>query len=83
MSRKKLEPIHPAEILLEKFLKPMGIGRDLIGFCAHMLHIPSFLRLVDPYDSAYKAFLPFFAPTLIRIASGYPQPSSSFPFITI
>ncbi|NOY52550.1 MAG: HigA family addiction module antidote protein [Deltaproteobacteria bacterium] len=27
MSRKKLEPIHPGEILLEEFLKPMGISQ--------------------------------------------------------
>ena len=27
MNRKKLAPIHPGEILLEEFLKPMGISQ--------------------------------------------------------
>lgn len=27
MSRRELEPIHPGEILLEEFLKPMGISQ--------------------------------------------------------
>jgi addiction module HigA family antidote len=27
MSKRKLEPIHPGEILLEEFLKPMGISQ--------------------------------------------------------
>ncbi len=27
MSNKKIEPIHPGEILLEEFLKPMGISQ--------------------------------------------------------
>jgi addiction module HigA family antidote len=27
MSRKKLDPIHPGEILLEEFLRPMGISQ--------------------------------------------------------
>jgi addiction module HigA family antidote len=27
MSNKKMEPIHPGEILLEEFLKPMGISQ--------------------------------------------------------
>jgi len=27
MSTKKMEPIHPGEILLEEFLKPMGISQ--------------------------------------------------------
>ena len=27
MARKKLSPIHPGEILLEEFLKPMGISQ--------------------------------------------------------
>ena len=27
MSKKKLDPIHPGEILLEEFLKPMGISQ--------------------------------------------------------
>ena len=27
MKRKKLDPIHPGEILLEEFLKPMGISQ--------------------------------------------------------
>lgn len=27
MSKKKLDPIHPGEILIEEFLKPMGISQ--------------------------------------------------------
>ncbi len=27
MSKKKFEPVHPGEILLEEFLKPMGISQ--------------------------------------------------------
>ncbi len=28
MSSKKIAPIHPGEILLEEFLKPMGISQN-------------------------------------------------------
>ncbi len=39
MSRaKKLSPIHPAEILLEEFLKPLGMS---INRLAEDLHVPS------------------------------------------
>ena len=31
MSKKKIPPIHPGEILLEEFLKPMDISQNQIG----------------------------------------------------
>ena len=31
MIEKKFEPIHPGEILLEEFLKPMGISQNQLG----------------------------------------------------
>ncbi len=36
MSETKLPPIHPGEILLEEFLKPLGLSEDEL---AHDLHI--------------------------------------------
>ncbi len=37
MARKKLSPIHPGEVLLEEFLKPLGVGQYRV---AKDLHIP-------------------------------------------
>ena len=31
MSNKKIPPIHPGEILLEEFLKPMGLSQNKIA----------------------------------------------------
>ncbi len=31
MSRKKLQPIHPGEVLLEEFLKPMGLSQNRLA----------------------------------------------------
>lgn len=31
MSRKKIPPIHPGEILMEEFLKPMGMSQNKIA----------------------------------------------------
>ncbi|OPZ73093.1 MAG: putative HTH-type transcriptional regulator YbaQ [bacterium ADurb.Bin478] len=31
MAAKKMEPLHPGEILLEEFLKPMGISQNRIA----------------------------------------------------
>ena len=31
MSSKKIAPIHPGEILLEEFLKPMGISQNRLA----------------------------------------------------
>ncbi|OHB70786.1 MAG: addiction module antidote protein, HigA family [Planctomycetes bacterium RBG_16_41_13] len=31
MSANKMEPVHPGEILLEEFLKPMGISQNRIA----------------------------------------------------
>src|SRR5262249_43483540 len=39
MSRpKKLPPIHPGEILLQKFLKPLGMSMNKL---AYQLHVPA------------------------------------------
>jgi addiction module HigA family antidote len=37
MARKKLSPIHPGEVLLEEFLKPLGVSQYRV---AKDLHIP-------------------------------------------
>ena len=37
MRKKKLEPIHPGEILMEEFLKPMGLSRNRL---AQELRVP-------------------------------------------
>ena len=31
MSKDKIQPVHPGEILLEEFLKPMGISQNRLG----------------------------------------------------
>ena len=31
MSKKKLPPVHPGEVLLEEFLKPMGISQNRLA----------------------------------------------------
>mgnify|MGYP001167486033 FL=1 len=31
MAAKKIEPLHPGEILLEEFLKPMGISQNRVA----------------------------------------------------
>ncbi len=31
MKRKKLDPIHPGEILMEEFLKPMGLSQNQLA----------------------------------------------------
>lgn len=31
MTRKRLEPVHPGEVLLEEFLKPMGISQNRLA----------------------------------------------------
>ena len=37
MRKKKLEPIHPGEILMEEFLKPMGLSQNRL---AQELRVP-------------------------------------------
>ena len=37
MARKKLSPIHPGEVLLEEFLKPLGVSQYRV---AKDLHVP-------------------------------------------
>jgi addiction module HigA family antidote len=31
MARRKLEPVHPGEVLLEEFLKPMGLSQNRLA----------------------------------------------------
>jgi addiction module HigA family antidote len=31
MSEKMLQPVHPGEVLLEEFLKPMGLSQNRLG----------------------------------------------------
>jgi len=31
MARKKLDPVHPGEVLFEEFLKPMGISQNRLA----------------------------------------------------
>jgi addiction module HigA family antidote len=31
MKRKKLDPVHPGEVLLEEFLKPMGLSQNKLA----------------------------------------------------
>jgi len=31
MSREKLSPVHPDEVLMEEFLKPMGLSRNRLA----------------------------------------------------
>ena len=31
MGKKKLEPVHPGEVLLEEFLKPMGLSQSRVA----------------------------------------------------
>jgi antitoxin HigA-1 len=31
MKKKKLSPIHPGEVLLEEFLKPMGLSQNKLA----------------------------------------------------
>ena len=31
MSEQKLKPVHPGEVLLEEFLKPMGLSQNRLG----------------------------------------------------
>jgi addiction module HigA family antidote len=31
MSKKKLDPVHPGEILMEEFLKPMGLSQNALS----------------------------------------------------
>jgi addiction module HigA family antidote len=38
MNRKRLPPIHPGEILLEEFLKPMGLSQYRL---AKDIHVPA------------------------------------------
>ena len=38
MSRSKLSPIHPGEVLLEEFLKPMGLSQNRLALA---LRVPA------------------------------------------
>ena len=49
----KLLPVHPGEILLEEFLKPMGISQYRV---AHSVHVPP--RRINPDYTLEIKFLP-------------------------
>ena len=34
MTEKRLPPVHPGEVLLEEFLKPLGLSRNRLGLSA-------------------------------------------------
>ena len=36
MSEKKMSPLHPGEILLEEFLKPMGLSQNKLALDIHV-----------------------------------------------
>ena len=36
MAKKKLDPVHPGEILLEEFLKPMGLSQNRLAREIHV-----------------------------------------------
>ena len=36
MSENKLSPVHPGEILLEEFLKPMGLSQNQVSLAMHI-----------------------------------------------
>ena len=36
MSNKKMPPLHPGEILLEEFLKPMGLSQNRLALDIHV-----------------------------------------------
>ena len=36
MAKKKMDPVHPGEILLEEFLKPMGISQNQLARDIHV-----------------------------------------------
>jgi antitoxin HigA-1 len=36
MNKKKLSPVHPGEVLLEEFLKPMGISQNRLALDLHV-----------------------------------------------
>ena len=36
MNKKKISPVHPGEILLEEFLKPMGLSQNKIALDIHV-----------------------------------------------
>jgi addiction module HigA family antidote len=33
MSENRLPPVHPGEVLLEEFLKPLGLSQNRLGLC--------------------------------------------------
>lgn len=36
MSENKLSPVHPGEVLLEEFLKPMGLSQNQVSLAMHI-----------------------------------------------
>jgi len=61
MGEKKLPPIHPGEILLEEFLKPMGISQYRL---AKDIHVPA--RRINEIVHGERAISPDTALRLSR-----------------
>jgi len=60
MTERDLPPVHPGEILLEDFIKPMGISRYRL---AKSIHVPQ--RRIDEICAAKRAIT---ADTALRLA---------------
>ncbi len=41
MNAKKIEPIHPGEILFEEFLKPMNLSQNRLAMDIRVFEIPT------------------------------------------
>jgi addiction module HigA family antidote len=65
MVEKKLPPIHPGEILLEEFLKPMGISQYRL---AKDIHVPA--RRINEIVHGKRAISP---DTALRLARYFGQ----------
>jgi addiction module HigA family antidote len=61
MKRKKIAPIHPGEILLEEFLKPLGISQYRL---AKDIHVPA--RRINEIVHGARAITPDTALRLSR-----------------
>ena len=61
MKRKKIAPIHPGEILLEEFLKPLGISQYRL---AKDIHVPA--RRINEIIHGKRAITPNTALRLSR-----------------
>ena len=60
MSEDKLLPIHPGEILVEEFLKPMKLSQDNLALA---IHVP-----IDQIDNLVEGDQPLTADRALRLA---------------